>query len=91
MWAHSGPELFYINVEGMLVAVEIEASNDFSAGQQRELFPVSPFSIAPLHQSYTITPDDRHFVMLQQSSVGEVPDLVVVLNWFEELKEMMGE
>ena len=29
--------------------------------------------------------------MLQQSSVGEVPNLVVVLNWFEELKEMMGE
>ncbi len=91
VWAHSGRELFYINAEGMLVAVELEASNAVSAGQQRELFPVSPFSIAPLHQSYAITPDDRHFVMLQLSSAGEVPDLVVVLNWFEELKEMMGE
>jgi hypothetical protein len=38
-----------------------------------------------------VTPDDQSFIMLQEAEAGQRPDLVVVLNWFEELKERMGE
>ena len=91
VWANNGRELFYINGEGMLVVAEVTTSGGFAVNRQRVLFSLEPFSIAPYHQSYAVTPDDQSFIMLQEAGAGQRPDLVVVLNWFEELKERMGE
>ena len=35
---------------------------------------------------YDIAPDDERFLMLRLEKVG-TRELIVVLNWFEELKE----
>jgi tricorn protease-like protein len=91
VWANDGRELFYINGEGMLIAAEVVTSNGFAVGRERVLFSLEPYSIAPFHQAYAVTPDDQFFIMLQEAGAGQRPDLVVVLNWFEELKERMGE
>ena len=91
VWANNGRELFYINGDGVLVVAEVTTSGGFAVGRQRELFSLEPYSIAPYHQSYAVTPDDQSFIMLQEAGAGQRPDLVVVLNWFEELKELMGE
>ena len=90
LWAHSGRELYYINADGTLTAVEVDLSGEFSSGRERGLFSTGSYSIAPFHQSYAVTHDDRHFVMLNQSQAGQAPDLVVVLNWFTEVEELMG-
>ncbi len=37
-----------------------------------------------------MTADGNYFVMMRQSMAGQSPDLVVVLNWFQEVEEMMG-
>jgi len=91
VWANNGRELFYINGDGVLVVAEVTTSGGFAVGRQRELFSLEPYSVAPYHQSYAVTPDDQSFIMLQEAGGGQRPDLVVVLNWFEELKELMGE
>ena len=79
----------YMDGDGMLVAAEVATSDGFAVGRQQVLFSLEPFSIAPYHQSYAVTQDDQYFVLLQESGAGQAPDLVVVLNWFEEVKERM--
>jgi serine/threonine-protein kinase len=91
VWANNGRELFYMDGDGMLVAAQVATSGGFAVGRQQVLFSLEPFSIAPYHQSYAVTQDDQYFVLLQESGAGQAPDLVVVLNWFEEVKERMGE
>ena len=40
------------------------------------------------HPNYDVTPDGRHFVMLRP--VDENRDLILVVNWFEELRRRTG-
>ena len=89
VWAHSGTELFYRNGANDLVAVEVMERRTFAAGQQRVLFSIAGFLGSPWHVLYDISPDDQRFVMfrLVQAEQGE---LIWVDNWFEELKEKVG-
>ncbi len=43
-----------------------------------------------LHQGYDVTPDDQRFVMVRRPQGGEVGEVVVVENWFEELRTTQG-
>ena len=45
-----------------------------------------PFSV---HRSYDVTAGDRRFVMIRRRETGEV-QLIVVENFFEELRRRMG-
>ena len=39
---------------------------------------------------YDVTPDDQQFVMIRNIGEEEASELIVVENWFEELKAKMG-
>ncbi|MDP3767454.1 MAG: hypothetical protein Q8S13_05525, partial [Dehalococcoidia bacterium] len=86
LWARSGRELFYRNVSGELVAAEILAGPTFTVGRQRALFPASGYVADASHRLYDIAPDDRRFLMIRERSGGERADLILVQNWFEELR-----
>ncbi len=45
---------------------------------------------ANFHQSYDVTPDDQRFVMIRNSRDVEASELIVVENFFEELKAKVG-
>jgi hypothetical protein len=59
-------------------------------GQHRVLFPVTDYYTYAFHPQYDVTPDDQRFVMIRYRGVGEAGELIVVENWFEELKERVG-
>jgi eukaryotic-like serine/threonine-protein kinase len=92
-WAPSGREVFYIAPGAddriRMMAADVTLSPDFSAGVPHVLFegryaPGSP------HRHYDVSPDGR-FVMLQEPLVTPTPpvtQMVLVLNWFEELKRL---
>jgi len=40
---------------------------------------------------YDVSPDARRFVMMRPISGGDEAELVLVQNWFEELKARMGK
>ncbi len=43
------------------------------------------------HQQYDVMPDDQRFVMIRPQNIGsEAVELIVVENWFEELKAKVG-
>jgi serine/threonine-protein kinase len=87
VWSRDGSELFYQKERGDPVAVETSSGSP-PTGRQRVLFSALPFAFASPHWSYDVTPDGR-FVMFRK--VGELPSspLVVVENFFEELRRQV--
>ncbi|HMJ18245.1 MAG TPA: protein kinase [Gemmatimonadaceae bacterium] len=85
-WSHSGKELFYRDVAGNLMAVEVHSTPTFSSGRSTILFPAGAYLSFARGVEYAVAPDDRRFLMIRQIP-GSVPDeLIVVDNWFDELK-----
>ena len=91
VFAHNGRELFYRNGANELVAVQFTGDPTFVAGQQEVLFPMDGYLTASAHAMYDVSPDDRRFVMLR---IGDeetaASELILVTNWFEELRQRMG-
>jgi hypothetical protein len=86
LWSHSGKELFYRDVAGNLVAVEVQSTPTFSLGRSTTLFPAGAYLSFARGAQYAVAPDDRRFLMIREVG-GSAPDEVVVVdNWFEELK-----
>ena len=89
VWAHSGRELFYKG-SGNLMVVEVLPGPTFVTGERRVLFSTRGFRSTPFHQQYDVTPDDQRFVMIRNLGGQEASELIVVENFFEELKAKVG-
>jgi eukaryotic-like serine/threonine-protein kinase len=86
VWAPSGRELFYLDEANTLMAVPIQTTGHFSAGRPAKVFDTK---YSGNFYSYDVTPDGLRFLMMKESTVADrndPPRLVVVLNWFEELR-----
>jgi serine/threonine-protein kinase len=90
LWSHSGQELFYRSGANDMVAVEILAGPTFSRGESRVLFSMRDYASVPNHPNYAVGPDDQRFLMIQLEEGDVESDVVMVLNWFEELNERVG-
>jgi serine/threonine protein kinase len=90
-WSSDGDELFFVRPDGELVVVDIATNGPFGFGAERPL-PVGRFSRVPTYGNYDVTPDSQRFLVvlpLDEAGTGEParPQINVVTNWFEELKE----
>jgi len=83
VWSHRGDELFYRAASGDLVAVAIKTNPRFSLGRSTALFPAAGFTSLRFGSQYAVAPDDRSFLMIR---AGTPDKLIVVENWFEELR-----
>ncbi len=92
LWAHSGNELFYVNADGRMVAAQIRASTVVDVTERGVLFDVTPFILDNNYTNFDISLDDKRFVMERAigSDSGGAGALVMVENWFEEVKERVG-
>jgi Tol biopolymer transport system component len=86
-WAHSGRELFYISGSNEMVVADVLAGSTFSLGERRVLFPLGALRT----NRWDVAPDDQRFIFERLGSAGgESGDLIVVENFFEELKAKVG-
>ena len=85
-WSHSGSELFYRDAARHLVAVDVNTNATFSPGRSAVLFSTAGFAPYLSIQRYAVAPDDRRFLMIRPLATGTPDKLIVVENWFEELK-----
>jgi serine/threonine-protein kinase len=85
VWAHNGRELFYRSGAGELVASAVATVPSFRITSERVLFPTRDYFYDGLHASYAVSPDDRSFLFVRLAP-GARSQVVVVLNWLEELK-----
>jgi serine/threonine-protein kinase len=94
-WSRSGRELFYYYNDGRagrLMAVDVDTATVFSARAPRLLFE-GPYE-APQQgrQIFDVSLDDQRFLMIKRAETSDAealePELIVVQNWFEELKRL---
>jgi len=88
VWSHRGSELFYRAGSGDLVAVEIHTQPRFSLGRSVALFPAAGFTSSRFGPQYAVAPNDRRFLMIR---AGTPDKLIIVENWFEELRAKSGK
>ena len=89
MWAHNGRELFYQGGPnpGEQMVAEIIVDPSFAVGQQRVLFPLTTYLVGNGWAGYDISPDDQRLMMLMAEEGEDDRQLILVENFFEELRE----
>jgi serine/threonine-protein kinase len=94
LWSHDGRELFYRNFDGALMSVAVTLTPTFAPGPVTKLFQRSEYAGAGAGGSgrtYDIALDDSRFLMLKDRPAATTnggSQLVVVLDWFAELKRL---
>lgn len=92
LWTKGGKELVYIDTtNNSLVAVPITVGDGVEVGEPEVL--VSALRLSGTVASYTISPDGEKIVYLspateQSAEKPEFTSLIMVDNWFEELKQL---
>ncbi|MDA2928243.1 hypothetical protein MYX78_13620, partial [Acidobacteria bacterium AH-259-G07] len=92
VWSPEGRELFYYNfIASGMMAVRIETEPTFSAGSPVLLF-TGRYRYGQGRQ-YDIHPDGQRFLMIKEGGQTEgasaPTQLIIVQNWFEELKRLV--
>ena len=86
MWSHSGTELFYWSAGNKMMSVGIRPGSTFGFDQPRALFATTAYVSGGAVQPYDVSPDDKRFVMLRETSANERSEFIVVENWTQELR-----
>ena len=84
MWRKDGKELFYLTLDGKLMAAEVKSGASLQTGIPRMLFQ-SPARVNPIYSEYCVTADGKRFLF--KDPVGEnATPFTVVVNWTAGLK-----
>jgi Tol biopolymer transport system component len=87
VWNPNGKELFYRSGDKMM-AVDITTQPSFAAGKPKMLFEGSYVATTLTQPLYSVSPDGQRFLMRKyEQSSSTLTQVVVVQNWFEELKQ----
>ena len=93
MWSRGYGELLYVSDADSMISVpiEFEGRESLSVGSPTALFSTGPYWIDFYHQSHAVTADGERFIMIRVAESGAPRhDLVVVENFFEELRRRVG-
>jgi Tol biopolymer transport system component len=92
-WAHNGRELFFMDLNGAMMAVAVQTTPTFSAGNPTKLFE-GQFFRGQSGRTYDVANDGR-FLMIKDALTNEQGSasatMTVVVNWVEELKQKLGK
>jgi len=89
VWAPNGEELFYRD-DGSLIAVAVETTPTFSRGEATTLFATEDYFLQDVYPAYDVAPDGQSFIMIYASDPDAGTEIIVVENFFEELKNRIG-
>ena len=91
LWASNGRELFYRRGDA-LMAVPVQAEPSFTPGTPEVLFEGEYF-VGITGRAYDVAQDAERFLMITQDGGAEdtsaPPSLILVQNWFEELRRLV--
>ena len=88
-WSRDGKHLFFRSGCELWIA-DVRTTMTFSASKPRLLFNQDCLDSLPV-RDWDISPDGEHFLMTKLSSRKPQPltELIVVQDWFEELKRLV--
>jgi len=95
VWSPDGKQLFYIvdPTNPKMNVVDVITQPAFSFGKPTTLPITATIHPIPGFRNYDISPDGKHFVFVMPASENQSaakpvrPQINVVMNWFEELKQ----
>jgi Tol biopolymer transport system component len=92
LWSRDGRELFFGSLDGQqMFAVAVQPGTTLVAGRPQVLFELG-ILVPTVGRSYDIAPDGRFLIIRSgqaEAGGGTAPQIVVVQNWFEELKRLV--
>jgi len=98
LWAHRSNELFYASGEREMVVAQFETEPEFRIVRREALIPLGPEFLIPPDPGddfYDVAPDDQRFLIgrLADGDASQEANRrhVLVLNFFEELRERLQE
>jgi len=83
-WSAHGNEIIYRDTSGDVMSVAVMTAPTFSFSKPRRLF-VAKWSEFPFN-GYAVSPDGQRILMIRHIGAGVPDKLIVVENWFEELR-----
>ena len=92
VWARSGRELFYRSPNGMMAA-GVQTAPVFRVTERELLFEDIYIGVVAVVQvaQYDVDPRSGRFLMIKdEQQAAHEAEIVVVVNWFEELRRRMG-
>jgi DNA-binding SARP family transcriptional activator/Tol biopolymer transport system component len=84
-WPAHGNEIIYRDTSGDVWSVAVRTAPTFSFSKPRRLF-AAKWSEFPFFGGYAVSPDGQRILMTRRVEAGVPDKLIVVENWFEELK-----
>jgi serine/threonine-protein kinase len=95
-WGRNGEELFYVAPDGALTSVRVGQGSTWTAGAPATLVKGRYYRGGAGSngiRSYDVSPDGKRFLMIKDAGEPgqsvEPTSIVVVRNWFEELKRLV--
>jgi serine/threonine-protein kinase len=98
LWSPDGRQLFFISSQAQAMVVPVETEPTFRPGTPKVMFELPPYyrsSRAGMDREWDIAPDGERFLLVNPGEVAATdagatqPQMIVVLNWFEELKRLV--
>jgi eukaryotic-like serine/threonine-protein kinase len=85
-WRSDGKELYYLSLDGKLMAAGITAGEKIQSGIPRMLFETG-LTTDPIRDQYAVTPDGQRFLLLRPLTGATPTPITVVINWTASLKK----
>ena len=85
-WAVNGRELYFVTDSRTLMATDVTPGSEFRFGTPRALFSTADFAQNTYYRGYLPEPGGQSFLFSRLMRSNNVGQLVLVLNWGEELK-----
>jgi serine/threonine-protein kinase len=89
VWSADGRELFYKSAKNELIAAQVNTSGEFQLNGERTLFSTASYKADNRNRAYTVSPDGKSFYFIEGLE-GSASQIVVITNWWEELKTKVG-
>jgi Tol biopolymer transport system component len=83
-WRRDGRELFYVGLDGKLMAVPIRLAANaepVEAAAPVTLFQTHIVSAGPRRQQYAVAPDGQRFLINSLTADAVTPPITLILNW----------
>jgi serine/threonine-protein kinase len=89
LWSHNGQEIYYRN-DRSLMAVAVRTTPTFAPAAPQMVFRLADYVLAGTRGiRYDVAPDGRFLLMKDEDGRETRDRIVVVQNWFEELRRLV--
>lgn len=91
LWAPNGQELFYVGPSGAVMAARVDPRGSaWSASTPHKIVDGPYVTLTSASgRTYDVSPDGQRFLMVKQPATRAPAQIVIVQNWFEELRRLV--